>query len=83
MCATVSVIIEFPKMQTLIDGAGIALEIPDQLLVLPALLDSQEADLLIELHCLCHFADMQGVGSQFVERRRTCPFYWCVDQLER
>jgi hypothetical protein len=37
MRAAVGVIVEFPKMDELIYRAGIALEIPDQLLVLPAL----------------------------------------------
>src|SRR6516162_9508363 len=66
MRAPVGVIIEFPEMYKLIDGAGIALKIPDELLVLPALLKRRKADLLIELYRLCHFADIQRVGSQFV-----------------
>ena len=70
-------------MNELIDRAGIALEIPDKLFVLPAFLERRETDLLIELHRLCHLADMQRVGSQFVERHRWSPFHWCVDQLER
>jgi hypothetical protein len=36
MGAPVSVIIEFPEMEELIDRARVALEIADQLLVLPA-----------------------------------------------
>jgi hypothetical protein len=35
MRAAVGVIVEFPKMNELIDRAGIALEIPDQFLVCP------------------------------------------------
>jgi hypothetical protein len=58
MRATVSVIVEFPKMNELIDRTGIALEIPDQLLILPALLERREADLPIKLHRLCHLADV-------------------------
>jgi hypothetical protein len=46
MCATVGVIIEFPEMYKLIDRACVALEIPDKLLVLPALLKCREAGLL-------------------------------------
>jgi hypothetical protein len=38
MRTAVGVVIELPKMHKLIDGAGIALEVADQLLVLPALL---------------------------------------------
>src|SRR5215469_13015480 len=33
MCATVRVIIEFPQMYKLIDGAGVSLEISDELVV--------------------------------------------------
>jgi hypothetical protein len=53
-------------MYKLIDCACVALEISDELLVLPALLKCREADLLIELHRLGHLADIQRVGSQFV-----------------
>jgi hypothetical protein len=66
MRATVGVIIELPEMYKLIDRPGVALEIPDQLLVLPAFLKCWEADLLIEFHCFGHLADMQRVGSQFL-----------------
>src|SRR6516164_11739984 len=70
MRATVGVIIEFPEMYKLIDRTGVALEISDKLLILPALLERRKADLLIELHRLCHLSDMQRVGSQFVKRHR-------------
>jgi hypothetical protein len=39
MRATVGVIIELPEMYELIDRARVALEISDELLVLPALLE--------------------------------------------
>jgi hypothetical protein len=42
MRTAVGVIVEFPKMKELIDRAGIALEIADRLLVLPALLECRE-----------------------------------------
>ena len=42
----VGVIIELPEMYKLIDRAGIALEVTDKFLVLPALLERREADLL-------------------------------------
>src|SRR5215469_11107366 len=67
MSTTVGVIIELPQMYELIDCARIGLEIPDKLLVLPALLKRREADLLIELHRLRHLADIQRVGSQFIK----------------
>jgi hypothetical protein len=63
-----------PRGAWIVNGSGIALEVPDKLLVLPALLKCWEADLLVELHRFCHFADMQRVGSQFVQRHRWFPF---------
>src|SRR5262249_29668169 len=74
----VGVILEFPKMYELIDRTGIALEIPDKLLVLPALLERRKADLLIEFHRLCHLANMQRVGSQFIERHRWFSCHQCI-----
>ena len=62
----VGVIIELPEMYKLIDRAGIALEVTDKFLVLPALLERREPYLLIEFHRLGHLADIQRVGSQFV-----------------
>jgi hypothetical protein len=76
MRAAVGVVIEFPEMYKLIDRPGIALEIADKLFILPALLERREADLLVELHRLCHLADMQRVGSQFVQRHGSFPFHW-------
>ena len=46
MRSTVSIIIELPQMYELIDCSRIGLEVPDKLLVLPALLERWEADLL-------------------------------------
>jgi len=40
----------------------VPLEVTDKLPVLPVLLECWEADLLIELHRFCHFADMPGFG---------------------
>ena len=68
MRSSVGVIIELPEMYKLIDRAGIALEISDELFVLPALLERREADLLIELYRLGHLADTQRIGSEFVDR---------------
>jgi hypothetical protein len=47
MRASVGVIIELPEMDKLTNRARIALEIPDELLVLTAFLKRREADLLI------------------------------------
>src|ERR1700730_16928532 len=55
-------------MHKLIDRAGIALEVPDELLVLPAPLERRKAEFLVELHRLGHRADAERVGSQLVER---------------
>src|ERR1700730_11278885 len=62
-------------MEELIDRAGIALEIADQLLVLAALLECREADLPIEFHGFRHRADPQRVGPQFIERHQIPPVY--------
>jgi len=49
MRSPVGVIIELPELEKLVDRTGIALEITDKLLVLSALQERREADLLIEL----------------------------------
>src|SRR3984893_4745003 len=67
MRTAVGVVIELPKMHKLINGAGIALEVADQLLVLPALLKGRKPEFLIELHGLRHRANAECVGSQLVE----------------
>src|SRR4029077_5224503 len=61
---------------------GIALKIPDKLLILPALLERRESDLLVELHRLCHLANMQRIGSQFVERHRRFYLSFVCQSLE-
>src|SRR5216683_3858406 len=70
MRAAVGVVIELPQMHKLIDRAGIALEVADQLLVLPALLKGRKAEFLIEFHGLPHRANAECVGSQLVECHR-------------
>jgi len=62
-----------PVMDKLIDRAGVALEIADQLLVLPASLECRETEFLVELHRLGHRADAERIGSQLVERHRPPP----------
>ena len=47
MRSPVGVIIEFPEVYKLIDRARVALEISDELLVLPAFLECWEGNLLI------------------------------------
>jgi hypothetical protein len=81
MRATIGVIIKLPEMSKLINRPGVALKIPDELFVLPAFLKRREANFLIELHRLCHLADMQRVGSQFVERHRV-PLSFVRQSLE-
>src|SRR3954451_2010982 len=63
----IRVVVKLPKMDKLVDRAGISLEIADQLLVLPALLKRRKAEFLIELHGLRNGADAERVRSQFVE----------------
>jgi hypothetical protein len=47
MRPTISVIIELPQMQKLVDRAGIGLEVSDQLLVVTTLLKRRKAKLLV------------------------------------
>jgi len=54
-------------MDKLVDRAGIALKVADELLVLSALLKRRETEFLVELYCLGHRADAERVGPQFVE----------------
>jgi hypothetical protein len=68
MCPTIDIILEFPQMHELIYDPCIPLEVPDEVLVVPAFLQRRKAELLIELHRFRHFANVQCVGSQFVER---------------
>jgi len=74
MRPTIGIIVEFPKMQKLIDRSGIGLEVSHQLLVVIALLERGEANLLIKLHRLGHCANAERIHSQFIERHRTFPF---------
>jgi hypothetical protein len=48
--APVGISIEFPKMDELIDGSRVALEITDKLFVRTAFLERRKPDLLIKLH---------------------------------
>jgi hypothetical protein len=64
MRSPIGVVIEFPEMDKLIDRAGVALELADQLLVLPALLKRWETEFLVELHRLGHRTDAERVGFQ-------------------
>src|SRR5690242_7783092 len=73
MRPTICIIVKLPKMQKLIDRSGIRLEVPDQLLVVAALLERRKANLLIELHRLRHCADSERIGSQFIQGHRTFP----------
>src|SRR5208282_5480262 len=81
MRPTISIIIEPPKMQKLVDRARVGLEVSDQLLVVTALLERRKANFLIELYCLRHCADPECISSQFVESHRTFPPY-CCEPLE-
>src|SRR4029078_11846113 len=74
MRATIVIIVEFPKMQELIDCCGIGLDVSTQLLVVIALLERGEANLLIKLHRLGHCANAERIHSQFIERHRTFTF---------
>jgi hypothetical protein len=45
------------------------LEIAHELLVMAALIERREAELLVELRRFRHLADVECVGSQFVQRQ--------------
>src|SRR4029077_15713992 len=60
-------------MHELIDHPGIALEVANQLLVVPALLQRGEAELLIKLGRFRHFTDVERVGSHFVNGHLSSP----------
>src|SRR4029077_1819512 len=54
MRPTVSIIVELPQMQNLVDRAGISLEVSHQLLLMAALLERGKAYLLVEPYGLRH-----------------------------
>src|SRR5262249_42779533 len=68
MGAPGGIVVELPDMDDLIDHAGVALEVADQVLVVAALVQRREADLLVELHRLGHLADIERVGPEFIKR---------------
>src|SRR5689334_11526036 len=65
--AAVGVVVEFPDVDDLVDHPGVALEVADKLLCMPALLECGITQLLIELCRLGHLADIERVGAQFIE----------------
>src|SRR5580700_8095639 len=79
MRPTISIIVELPQMQKLVDRACIGLKLADQFLVMTALLERRKSNLLIELHRLGHRANPERIGSQFVEGHHALPF---VDDFE-
>ena len=64
----VGVVIKLPEMDELVDRASVGLEVAQELLVMPALLERREAELLVELRRFRHLADVECVRSQFVQR---------------
>src|SRR4051812_6675605 len=71
--AAIGVVVEFPEMDELVDHAGVALEVADQVLRMTAFFEGRKAELLIELHRLGHLADIERVGAKFVECHRRSP----------
>src|SRR6516225_5591956 len=63
----VAVILEFPDVHDLIDHSRVGDEIPDEVLVVATLLQRRKPELGIELLRLSHFADVERVGTHFVE----------------
>src|SRR6516162_8761312 len=59
----VGVVFKFPEMDELVDRASVGLEVAQELLVMAALLERREAELLVELRCFCHLTDIECVRS--------------------
>jgi hypothetical protein len=72
--APVAVILEFPDVHELIDHPRVGDEIPDEVLVVATLLQRRKPELGIELLRLSHFADVERVGTHFVECHRILLF---------
>src|SRR6516164_11761814 len=70
----VAVILEFPDVHDLIDHSRVGDEIPDEVLVVATLLQRRKPELGIELLRLSHFADVERVGTHFVECHRILLF---------
>src|SRR5215831_13683328 len=66
----VGVVIKLPEMDELVDRASVGLEVTHELLVMAALLERREAELLVELRRFRHLADIECVRSQFVQRHQ-------------
>src|ERR1700730_15087015 len=60
----VGVVIKLPEMDELVDRASVGLEVAHELLVVAALLERREAELLVELRRFRHLADVECVRSQ-------------------
>src|SRR5207247_191415 len=72
--APVAVILEFPDVYELIDHPRVGDEIADEVLVMATLLQRRKPELGIELLRLSHFADVERVGTHFVECHRILLF---------
>src|SRR5262249_53938514 len=64
------VVIKLTEMSDLLDRSGVGLEIAEELLVMVALIERREAEFLVEFRRLRHLADVECVGSQFVQRHQ-------------
>jgi len=62
MSATLGVVLELPHMDELVDRAGVALEVADQVLGMAALFEGRKAEFLIEADRLGHLADVERIG---------------------
>src|SRR5258708_16140969 len=71
--APAGAVVELPEMDELVDRAGVALEVADQVLRMPALFERRKSELLIERHGLGHLADIERVGAQFIKCHRRPP----------
>src|SRR5215469_7405342 len=71
---SVGAVIKLPEMDDLVDRASVSLEVAQELLVMVALLERRKAEFLVQLRRFRHLADVECVGSQFVQRHRGFSF---------
>src|SRR5262245_15928485 len=64
----VAIVLEFPDVHELIDHPRVGDEIPNEVLVVATRLQRRKPELGIELLRLSHFADIERIGTHFVER---------------
>jgi hypothetical protein len=65
--ATGGIVRELPEVDDLVDRSGIALKVPDEILVVTALVQGWKAEFLVEPDGLGHLSDVEGIGSELIK----------------